>query len=606
MKLLYLKRTIFFGIITLLTLLVGTVTANADPYFEGFESCSGNEDNLYSLPEGWDCIGSMRDFALSKRYYKSSSPSLTYTSGGNTSDYLVTPKVRGQVVLWYYGTNSRTKGTISIYECQEEDGTLTVGHAIETDVASPCQTWTRLVLNLSTATRLAILMSRTAIDDFIAVELVEDDPDNPDPGTDPDPVPQFDTIRALEVTAFARTIDYAVTADEQNEVTVKFLATVQNRSNVKLEAREIGVSLLDADDNVLATVYATDTLGVDSLLSLPIEATLSAGEGGGMSFYVKETVTGTYATDQWGRRIGQYFYVTSYLPQFDIDDAEGYRLMEGETITFGMTNQPVGKEVTIKNGGTAPLIVNDVALPDGFSASETSFSVEAGTQKTIKLTLDPQQGDYGTKVGEAVITHSLGTFSFAVSGTTANPDLFLENFESKAFPAAWTVGSRWNISSRSGNNYAQCNRYDGQNDSLITARLQVLEGETFSFQAMRAYASDAATLLVYVSEDGRNWSLAGDYGIHITSSFETFTIEGLTAGDCYLKFVGNKVGIDNLYGFHKPGTVNAIAALRSDSNQVYQLYNLLGQRAGEAAKGLNNKYKIIKKAGEAGKALKIK
>ena len=590
MKLLYLTRTIFLGIVILLTFLAGTVTANADPYFEGFESCQGNEDNLYALPSGWDCIGNMRDFALSRRYYKGSSPSLTYTSGGNTSDYLITPKVKGQVVFWYYGTNSRTKGTVSIYECKDVDGTLTVGNAIETDVTSQCQTWTRMALNLTTATRLAILMSRTAIDDFVAVELVEDGTDDPNPGTDPDPVSQTDTVRALTVTAFARAMDYAVTADEQNQVTVKFLATVQNNSNVKLEAAEIGLSLLDASDNVLTTVYANEALDVDSLLSLPIEATLSAGEGGGMSFYVKETVTGTYATDQWGRRLSQYFYVTSYLPQFDIDDANGYRLMEGEIISFGMTNQPVSKEVTIKNGGTAPLLVTNVALPTGFSASESSFTVEAGTHKTISLTLDPQQGDYGMKDGEAVITHSLGTFAFAVRGATANPDFFLENFESKTLPDSWRAGSHWSINSRSGNYYAQCNRYDGQNDSLITARLQVLEGETFSFQAMRSYASDAATLLVYVSDDGRSWSLAGDYGIRITSAFETFTIEGLPAGDCYLKFVGNKVGIDNLYGYHKPGTVNAVAALRSDSTQALQLYNLLGQRV---ARALNNKYRII-------------
>jgi hypothetical protein len=51
-------------VFTLLALFISTTTIMADSYAEGFNDITGTEDNLYSVPEEWDVIGSIRNFNL--------------------------------------------------------------------------------------------------------------------------------------------------------------------------------------------------------------------------------------------------------------------------------------------------------------------------------------------------------------------------------------------------------------------------------------------------------------------------------------------------------------------------------------------------------------
>ena len=537
--------TIFFQhsvtktIITLLSLFTWTSNIYADPYFEGFNNIKGTEDYLSSVPEGWNVIGNINYFGLSKRYYKTSSPSLTYTSGGNSSDYLVTPLVSGKVTFWYYGTHKNTKGSLKIFECKEENGTLTVGDQIGNNIQTPNQTWTQYSIELTEGKRLAILMSRTAIDDFYAETLGNSS------GNDNPPI--FVEKKSLTALSFERVSDYEITANEDNKYSVSFNVKVQNSGNVTLKAEEISVSVTDRNGTVMSTATATDSLQVDSTVVIPITVTADAAQGGYYSFYAKENLSNTYVKNDAGNEVYANVHVTAYYATFAIYDADGLKLISGELIVYGTSNVAVTKTVTIKNDGTAPLKVTNITLPEGFATQETTFDVAANGEKTVCITM-PISEPYGLKQGNVTIEHALGTFTFAVKGTTVDPNIYFENFESNALPESWIIGERWTITSQSGNHYVQQNN-NTEATAIITQRLTVNEGEVMTFAAKRAYSTTASTLAVSYSANKTDWTEAGQF--NLTSSFDTYTLNNIPAGDVYLKFEGQYLAIDDLIGFHE-------------------------------------------------------
>ena len=554
----------YYLLMMLFALIMGASDVYAEGYNEDFSSITGTEDNLYSVPEGWDVIGTLRNFSLSKRYYKTSSPSLCYTSGGNTSDYLVTPKVSGTVTFWYYGTNSRTKGSMKIYECLDDNGTLSVGDQLGEDYTVACQKWAQFSVNLASPKRLAILMSRTAIDDFSAESLGGEEGGNT-------PQPVFIENKALQLLSFEMNNEYEQTADEKNEFSVSFTVRVKNTSNVMLGADEVSVSLTNQDGS---TVYATqtatgfDSLAIDGEISITLTATIPAGESEYWAFYARENVTGTFMLNNWGNHMYNNVHVKPYYAKFGIKGPDGYALFADELIDFGYSNTEASRQIVLTNEGTAPLAVSNITLPSGFTASENAFEVAAGGQKIVTLTLTPEEGNYGSKGGDVTIEHALGTFTFKVSGTTVDPEKFFVNFEDGKLPEAWQAEDGWSVTTASGNHYAQQNSIAAPT-GIITQKLAVAQGEKLTFQAKRAFANKAAMLVVYYSATGKDdsWQVAQGYE-DFTSAFETYTISGLPAGSYYFRFFGQYVAIDNIIGFSEATDQPLLAVMDAEGHAL--------------------------------------
>lgn len=553
--------------LTLLFLFVGAMSIMAEPYAEGFDNITGTEDNLHSVPEGWDVIGTLRNFNLSKRYYKTSSPSLCYTSGGNTSDYLVTPLVSGKILFWYYGTNARTKGNMQVYECNDENGTLTIGAPIGTAITVPCQKWTQYTIELTEGKRLAILMSRTAIDDFYAESKGDDGGDTP---------PVFVEKKALTALSLERVSNYEVTANKDNQYEMLFHVKVQNSGNIGLAADEISVSITDNNGNALGTATATDSLKTDSTVIIPVSVTADAGQGGYLSFHAKENLTNTYVKNEAGNNAFVNAHITAYFATFAILDPNGVKLLSDELIPFDTNNTAVTRTVTIKNEGTAPLKINSINLPEGFTTPEDTFSVAAGSQKSVDITMTISK-PFGIKQGDVTINHALGAFTFAVKGTTIDPSVYFENFEDDKLPESWTIGEKWTITSQSGNHYMQQNSVTDTTTAIITPLLAVNEGEVMTFDAKRAYATNAATLTVSYSLNKTDWTTVGSY--ELASLFDTYTLNAIPTGDVYLKFEGRYVAIDNLAGFHISSTPTTVRPQTSDfRHHTSQSFDLLGRK----------------------------
>lgn len=541
-----------FLLLSLFALLLSATSVFADPYSENFA-------NLYTLPEGWHVEGSASVYSVGDdRDYagrEGAAYHSLYTTDGasNTDAVVITPRFSGQVAFYArpYSTKMAS-GSVIVYEYTKENDVYVRGSELTRKTwSNVTSAWERVTVDCGSGKYLGIVLSKACLDNFVAENLIEEGSSVPGGNPEPQPV-HVDTVRALKIVDFSRAegFSYQLVADEKNEVTVKLVATVQNTGNIALGADEIAICLTDAAGKELGRAFAVDSLCADSLVTIPLEATFSVGEATELQVYMKELLTNTYCVSSFGYSKYVYFSVTPYLPAFTIKGADGYKLSADETIVFGYSNVTVQKSITIVNDGAAPLTVSSIDMPDGFTASEATFTVEAGSQKVVSLTLSTGTDGFGAKGGAVTITHTLGTFTFNVSGTTVNPTKYFVGFDdTQAIPESWKPEAGWAITSQSGNYYVQQTSYS-DTTALVTQKLSVAEGDSLTFQAKRAYSYNAAYLTVSYSETGREgtWTealLCED----ITSAFQTYTVKGIPAGDYFLRFQGRYVAVDNVAGF---------------------------------------------------------
>lgn len=571
----FFQHSVTKSIITLLALF--TWTSNI--YAEDFENLTLTDANGaaltsslafgYGLSNGWKIVnGTILTYAGSTNYglikatkkgHEESNGYLEASYGPTNSAYVFIPEqISGTIKFWAKSNlDSRSKKTssVKIYEANA-DGTVTSTVLYSATPTKGSNVWVEHTIENIEGKYVAINMVYTDLDDFIYGDGGSgENPDNP---------PVVVEKKALTALSFERVSDYEITANEDNKYSVSFAVKVQNSGNVTLKAEEISVSVTDRNGNVMGTASATDSLQVDSTVVIPVTVTADAAQGGYCSFYAKENLTNTFVKNEAGNEVYANVHVTAYYATFAIYDADGLKLMSNEQIAFGTNNVAVTKTVTIKNEGTAPLKVTSITLPEGFSTPETAFDVAAGGEKTVSITM-PISEPYGLKQGNVTIEHALGTFTFAVKGTSVDPNIFFENFESNGLPESWIIGERWTLTSQSGNHYVQQNS-NTEATAIITQRLTVNEGEMMTFAAKRAYSTTAATLTVSYSANKANWTKAGQF--ELTSSFDTYTLSNIPVGDVYLKFEGQYLAIDDLIGFHESTNAPMLTVYNSQNETL--------------------------------------
>ena len=565
-KILFVFLTLFAGI--------------SDMYAEDFENLTLTDADGkalantwsygYGLSNGWKVVnGTILTSAGSTNYglvkatkqgHDESNGYLESSYGSTNSAYVFIPEqVSGTIKFWAKSNlDSRSKYTssVKIYEANA-DGTLTNTVLYSATPTKGVNAWIEHTVENISGKYIAINLVRTDLDDFTYGD------GGSGSGENPDTLPVFVEKKALAALAFERVSDYEIKANDDNQYEVLFNVKVRNSGNVTLKADEISVSVTDREGTVMGTATATDSLQVDSVVVIPVTVTADAAQGGYYSFYAKENLTNTYVKNDAGNEVYANVHVAAYYATFAIYDPDGLKLLSDELIAFGTSNAAVTKTVTIKNGGTAPLKVTDITLPNGFTTQEMAFDVAADSQKVVSITM-PVSEPYGLKQGNVTIHHALGTFTFAVKGTAVDPSVYFENFENNALPESWTIGERWTIASQSGNHYAQQNSTEAT--AVVTQRLTVNEGDTITFVAKRAYSTTAATLTVSYSANKADWTEAGQF--ELTSSFDTYTLKNIPAGDVYLKFEGKYVAIDDLIGFHESTNAPLLAVYDNVGNAL--------------------------------------
>ena len=246
-------------------------------------------------------------------------------------------------------------------------------------------------------------------------------------------------------------------------------------------------------------------------------------------------------------------------------------------ISFGKTNTADVQSFYIYNWGSAPLTVNSIALPEGFTTSiefpqvVAAFDENNLSASALTLPITFSAATAGTFSGDMVITYSGDqTFQLAISGTKLDPNKWYANFDNPtAATCNWPTGSAYqsNISSSTGNYSAPYNYYiysnSTTNNIFVTPKLTATAGDKLLFDA-KLYSNSwsEGKVVVYAAatreevlnaEDGTTrvqlFSVSGqDETDPMTTDYQTFEVPAV-AGDNYYGFeISGRPYVDELYG----------------------------------------------------------
>ncbi|MBO7140563.1 MAG: carboxypeptidase regulatory-like domain-containing protein [Prevotella sp.] len=249
-------------------------------------------------------------------------------------------------------------------------------------------------------------------------------------------------------------------------------------------------------------------------------------------------------------------------------------------ITFGKTNSADVQTYYINNWGSAPLTVNSIALPAGFTTSVeapltiaaydgTNEGISAASQALDIIFSATEAGEYS---GNMVITYVDGagadqTFTLAVSGTKFDPTKFYANFDDGNNNSVWPAGSVYNgLSLTNGGTYSTANYYVSGTGMFVTPKMIVAAGDKMTFDA-KLYSSSSyyadGSVTVYVAstrdevmnaEEGTTrtqvFKVSGeDTENPITTDYQTFEVTFADAGEYYIGFdLYDNVKVDEIYG----------------------------------------------------------
>lgn len=244
-------------------------------------------------------------------------------------------------------------------------------------------------------------------------------------------------------------------------------------------------------------------------------------------------------------------------------------------ITFGKTNTADTQSFIIFNWGSAPLTVNSITLPEGFTTTaEFPLTVAAfngendgidAACQALDITFSATAaGDYS---GDMVITYSGDkTFTLPISGTKLDPSKFYANFggESNQWPAGSVSQNNVSTTYVTTGNYAITST-NATDNLFITPKLTAAAGDKLMFDA-KLYSSywDEGKVVVYaaatrdelVNFDPENdtrtplFSVCGEDSIDpMTTDWQTYEVAVPEAGDYYFGFeISGRPYVDEIYG----------------------------------------------------------
>ena len=228
-------------------------------------------------------------------------------------------------------------------------------------------------------------------------------------------------------------------------------------------------------------------------------------------------------------------------------------------ITFGKVNAVKEQSFVIFNWGSAPLTVNSISLPEGFSTT-TEFpltvaafngendGIDAACQ-TLAITLSATEAN--TYSGDMVITYSGNkTFTLPISGTKLDATKFFANFNDQNWPAGSIYQDNVSIT------YFNTGDYGLQSSSatknlFITPKLTATEGDKLQFDASTRNSSYDGTVKMYISSDRETWGEpVKEMALSKTenTSKATYEYKFASAGDYYVAFELNEARVDDIYG----------------------------------------------------------
>ena len=506
------------------------------------ETVTVDFNSLTDLPDGWTCVGGTvsgydsTPYTIAKDKKHGADGKALYSCYSSTmSAFVVTPELTGEVSFWYanYGTS---KGSFTIYEAVADGDSYMLGDQIfqktyAKDTYRRNPVWEEGTIDVGAAgKRLAILLVYACLDDFTYTPFVA--------GVEK---------KELKVTGF-QPEETELQANQQHQFTASFNASVKNNGNIDLAANEVSISLLNDAGEVLATTIAETDLPVGEEVTLPLTCVGATDEDATFTYRVKENLNDAVFTET------ATVSVKAYGARFALTDIEGGEAMRaGTVVDFGYVTESSEKTFYITNSGNITLNVTDIQVPEGYTVSSKTLSVETGATATLTVTLDATQG-FGYKSGELSLTLNALTarsFRLALRGVVRDPNALFVTFDDGQLPDGWSAEGSMKFYSDGNGGNALC-----VGNIPTTVITQKITGQQLVMQARRYYSDTAPTLTVSrsTSKEGP-WTEIASFGGNdiMTTSFVTLSVNGISDNsneEYYIKFDLTNVDVDNLTGIY--------------------------------------------------------
>ena len=261
------------------------------------------------------------------------------------------------------------------------------------------------------------------------------------------------------------------------------------------------------------------------------------------------------------------YHVNENAPAMEVTADEG--ALEA-SYDLGRVKESVSKTFTVANTGTGTLNVTIASSDeDAFTVSESELEVASGETATfdVVLVFDENYGEKSATVTVTPTNEGLTAVSFDVTATTADPNVWDEDFEGGAVPAGWqTTGWTVNNQTTYGGNGTYM-AYAGTSVSdLITPRLEAKANDVLNFEAAIPYDDEPLTVS-YKEENDEDWTELGAYN-------ETGTVTFTAPADGFynIKLSGRYVKVDNFSGLKLALKDHELVISESDIPETAEQY----------------------------------
>lgn len=579
-----LMKTMKMAFLVLLAFL-GVLQVNAQ-YLVDFNEAitmptSNTANPLFEVATGWTRIAQFREgdgygpYYMIYSYYSDKgvddsgtlcanaqiAPQSTYDGTIETvHDYIVTPIVEGTVTLQVKESNlsSNTyKGFVEFYKASD-DG-KSVGErltAILTDADGNTTTlnqsgFVTATIQLSAPTRIAIRGQHVYFDNFTATQAT---------------LPELKALTIQTISsATVRNGNNYVDENADGTFNVKYTVTVKNTGTVNLVS--------GTTDNYALRVFRRGYQSTQFSNDFPVPVDIAVGATATFDIDVVMPATAV-SNNRWAYydvedrlsgniKQGYWTYVQELAPRFIFNTAD-YSISDPNNasslssgVSLGIITEEQVLHYMVWNTGNAPLTVQSIAVPDGFTSSVTNaFVLEAGEKKMVDVALPiTTPGIYSGNIEVKYLdkTGSEKTYTLPISGTVADPSKNVFTFDdgngNAKFPenSVHPDGVYISYDSNSQNYYMQ--GASSKNVKFITPLMTATAGETFTFDAWMPSYNNLAQLTVYTSTDRQHWTeLKQVKYSEMSTSATTFAATIVEAGDVYLGFELKYTVLDNIYG----------------------------------------------------------
>ena len=365
-------------LLSTLVLLLGAVTASAAEYTVDFNTAINTSDHAFQVASNWrHIVGSYIDYWDNTSY-----PSYSYSttagvdgtgalscstnqSSNGIYDLLVTPVVKGTVTIAAKLTAYYYTPLLEFYKITDNgDDTFTRGDKIDVDVSAINNTdYVTITIPVDEAgERIGIRSSYVWLDNFTATEATIV------------PEPKI-TIASAVPSATTGTIYWE--QQPNGKVLVSYTVTVTNTGDVALTQGMDGysVSIINrSTGDVYATVPVPQDLAIDAtsdpfVVSAEVETSLWPNSYTYINMDLKENIFGTTV-----QRAQSHY--KAYEPEFVFRTAGSSSTSSiSDAEAWGTIKESTTKNYEIFNNGTAPLIVNSIAIPEDFTTDPAGTDV---------------------------------------------------------------------------------------------------------------------------------------------------------------------------------------------------------------------------------------